>query len=189
MDNPVRPVNNDLRPNLVRPVNNDLRPNPNRPSAQRPVSQSKRPGWVRGKWFKAAIIGLLIAALLVVGWYSMNAGRFIRNDRYQAVFLANGQVYFGKLQEVGGNYIRLSDIYYLQVQTPQPAGDGVNDAERNNQQNTDASNSPKLIKLGEELHSPEDEMLISKDQLLFWENLKDSGKVSDAIKDYKKSKE
>lgn len=177
--------------NSIRPVNNDLRPNPDRHSAQRPLSQSKRPGWLNRKWSKIAITVLLIATLLAAGWYaySMNAGRFIRNDRYQAVFLANGQVYFGKLQEVGGNYIRLSDIYYLQVQTPQPAGDGVNDAEKNNQQNTEASKSPQLIKLGEELHSPEDEMLISKDQLLFWENLKDGGKVADAIKDYKKSKE
>ncbi len=177
--------------NSVRPMNIDRQINPNKPAPRPGGVQSRDPKWLRRKWFKAVIVVILIAALLAAGWhtYSVNTARFIRNDRYQAVFLSNGQVYFGKLQEAGRDYLRLNDIYYLQVQTPQPTGNGVNNAEQNADQNKQASNNPQLIKLGEELHSPEDEMLINRDQLLFWENLKDGGKVADTIKAYKKSKE
>jgi hypothetical protein len=43
-----------------------------------------------------------------------------------------------------------------------------------------------LAKLGSELHAPEDEMRINRDQILFWENLQDSGKVVQAIKNNQK---
>ena len=42
---------------------------------------------------------------------------------YQAVFLANGQVYFGKLSGMTASYSTLKDIYYLQVTTPPTATD------------------------------------------------------------------
>ena len=42
-------------------------------------------------------------------------------------------------------------------------------------------------KLGQEIHGPEDEMIISKDHVLFYENLKSDGKVSQSIEQYKKA--
>ena len=82
-------------------------------------------------------------------------------------------MYFGKVSNVNSDYVDLGDIYYLQVQqSVQP------DANKN------ASNDPQvsLAKLGSELHGPEDQMKISRDQILFWENLKDNSKVVEAIK-------
>jgi hypothetical protein len=35
---------------------------------------------------------------------------------YQAVHLANGQVFFGKLSNAGGDYPRLDDVFYVQTQ-------------------------------------------------------------------------
>lgn len=174
--------------NSFRRVDTDRQINPKQPAPQRVDARPKSPNQHRSKWLKIAIIGLVVLAVLVAGWcvYQMKTSQFVRQDRYQAVFLANGQVYFGKLQEVG-KYIRLSDIYYLQVQKPKSSEGTTNNADPTSQQNKKADNT-QLIKLGEELHSPEDEMLINKDQLLFWENLKDGGKVVDAIKAYQKSK-
>ncbi len=43
----------------------------------------------------------------------------------------------------------------------------------------------QLIKLGEEVHGPEDAMIINRDQVLFYENLKPGGKVSQLIQNYK----
>jgi ABC-type proline/glycine betaine transport system ATPase subunit len=103
-------------------------------------------------------------------------GGAVKGKQYQAVFLTNGQVYFGKLKNPDSAYVKLTDIYYLQVQqTVQP-----------DQQKEDANKQPNvsLAKLGSELHGPEDTMYISRDQILFWENLKDDGKVTQAIKDY-----
>lgn len=93
---------------------------------------------------------------------------------YQSVFLTNGQVYFGKLS-VSGRFYKLTDIYYLQA--PQDLQDQKGIA--NPQQNI------KLVKLGNELHGPQDQMYIERDKVLFWENMKDDSKVVTAIKQNK----
>lgn len=102
-----------------------------------------------------------------------NAGTGIEKDKYQAVFLSNGQVYFGKLNMTGDKMATLQDIYYLQVEQVQPKTD-----------ETTSNNKLTLIKLGNEIHSPEDKMYINTDQILFMENLKADGKVAQAIKKY-----
>ncbi len=100
---------------------------------------------------------------------------------WQAVFLTNGQVYFGHLKERTSKYPVLTDIYYLQVnQNLQASNQNVNSNGNTNQPQV------SLIKLGDELHGPKDEMYIAKDQLLFWEDLKDDSQVVSAIKNYKK---
>ena len=89
---------------------------------------------------------------------------------YHAVFLTNGQVYFGKLSPwslyVGSTYV-LSDVYYLQS-TP---------ADKKNPELS-------LIKLGSELHGPEDTLYISKTQILLYEVLKKDSKVVQAIQSF-----
>lgn len=100
------------------------------------------------------------------------------NNKYQAVFLTNGQVYFGKLADNGGNYVKLTDIYYLQAKDQQVQPKDAKSAEQSNL---------TLIKLGKELHAPADEMNISRTQVLFWEDINDDGKVKQAIDEYKKS--
>jgi hypothetical protein len=108
---------------------------------------------------------------------SGGAAGMVKGDKYQALFLTNGQVYFGKLSNVDDKYVKLTDIYYLQVQqTVQPA--------QQQQQNANNANPQvSLAKLGSELHGPEDTMLVNRDQVLFWENIKDDGKVVQAIKE------
>jgi hypothetical protein len=128
-----------------------------------------------------AVVGVVVVLVLaVVAWMFMgkaggSAGE-LKGDRYQAVFLTNGQVYFCKLTNVDAAYVKCNDIYYLQVQqTVQP------------DQNKD-SQQPQvsLAKLGSELHGPEDAMYINRDQVLFWENLKNDGKVVQAIQNNQK---
>jgi hypothetical protein len=98
---------------------------------------------------------------------------------YQAIFLTNGQVYFGKLDDVNSQYVKVTDIYYLQVQ--QADGKKLQEGDNN------ADPKISLAKLGGELHGPQDTMYISRDQVLFWENLqgKDKSKVVEAIEKYK----
>jgi len=113
----------------------------------------------------------------------MSAGTTgIDGGKYQAVFFANGQVYFGKLQVFNGGYLKLTDIYYLQSQS---SGDSSNPQATSKDQA--AGSNVQLIKLGDEIHGPEDEMIISKDQVLFYENLKADGKVAQSIKKFKDS--
>ncbi len=93
---------------------------------------------------------------------------------YQAVFLTNGQVYFGKLVNPNADYLTLNDIYYLQVGPQQGSGTAV-------QSTTTAQQQISLVKLGNELHGPVDQMHISRAQVLFYEDLKSDGQVVKAI--------
>lgn len=99
---------------------------------------------------------------------------------YQAVFLSNGQVYFGKLSGTTSAYATLTDIYYLQVTTPPLQGSQTGQAAQQQQQLS-------LVKLGQELHGPVDSMKINKDQILFFEDMKEDGKVMQAIREYQKN--
>lgn len=122
---------------------------------------------------------LLALVLLFAGWIAWTNTRNglagIETNKYQAVFFTNGQVYFGKLSQLNDKYLKLTNIYYLQTQST-----GSEDA---NPQSTSssASGDVKLIKLGQEIHGPEDQMVIARDQVLFYENIKSDGKVGQSI--------
>ncbi len=104
-----------------------------------------------------------------------------KTSGYQAVFLSNGQVYFGKLSDSASSYATLKDIYYLQVTQPPLQGS----QQQGQQANQQAQLS--LVKLGNELHGPIDEMKINHDQILFFEDIKEDGRVMQAIREYQKN--
>lgn len=122
---------------------------------------------------------LLLAALslwLATGNFNNSASKQVESNRYQAVFLTNNQVYFGKITTVNDKSVVLTDVFY--IETP-----------NSNQNNATSSNTNyTLRKLGDsELHAPEDKMVINTSQVIFWENLKDSSQVVTKIKEYKKN--
>lgn len=141
--------------------------------------QKKKPVW---------IIWLLIALLFIGGgWYlfsrssqkdvlselgSSGSGPAIASGEYQAVFLDNGQTYFGKLDHTSSDFYTLTDVFYLQTgaTTATPSG------------------SIALQKLGFEAHGPTDKMQINRSHILFVEDMKADSKVIQAIKQYKSGK-
>jgi hypothetical protein len=132
------------------------------------------PLWLRVVWIVLLFSGTIVLASLLTLIYIGNSKEsdYVDNDKYQAVFLTNGQVYFGKVKDVNSKYMNLKNIYYLNVnQQVQPK-------QGNSKQ---AQNSISLVKLGCELHGPLDQMVINRDQVTFWENLKTDGQVSKAI--------
>jgi len=137
------------------------------------------------KRFALPIIAAIIVILGVAGWFAwsnmQNATTAIDSGKYQAIFFTNGQVYFGKLKPVNNEYMQLTDIYYLQAPTAEE------DDSKNPQKTSTAQNDVQLIKLGDEIHGPEDKMMISKGQVLFYENLKPDSKVAESIEKYKTS--
>lgn len=129
----------------------------------------------------AVVVGVLVVVALVIGAMlftksSSSNSSAVDTSKYQAIFLTNGQVYFGKLSDVDNGYVNIKDVYYLQVQQAVQPADTKSSTEQ-----------PKvsLTKLGNELHGPTDEMHISRTQVLFWENLKGDSTVVKAITDYK----
>ena len=147
----------------------------------------------KGGGIKLKLIAVIAAIVLLGGlfffWSSMmsNPAGLIDKSKYQAVFFTNGQVYFGKLTSVGGDYYKLTEIFYIQAaETPVPSADSENPQETDTAQK---QADPQLVKLGEEIHGPDDAMVINRDQVLFFENLKKDGKVSDAITKYRAQKQ
>lgn len=130
-----------------------------------------------------AIVAVIVVLLILIGgwltWSNMTGDAGVKGGQYQAVFLTNGQVYFGKVSDINSGYVKLSDIYYLQVQQ------SVQPSDNKSSNNKDNNSQVSLAKLGSELHGPEDTMYISRQQVLFWENLKNDGKVVQAINSYK----
>jgi len=130
------------------------------------------------------VVVVIIVVVGVLFWQGSNNKEAtevttVDSSKYQAVFMTNGQVYFGKLTNLDSKYSELTDVYYLQVQQQniQPGSGG-------NTNNSSEQPQVSLTKLGQELHGPTDKMNISSEQVLFWEDLKDDSTVVKAIKDY-----
>lgn len=109
------------------------------------------------------VIGIMgtgsLADLIKYDRYDKND--FIEPDAYQAVFLTNDQTYFGRLRNIDSDYLLLSDAYYVRI---------------------DDDGSGQMVKLGAiEPHGPKDKMVITKEQVLFWENLRFDSQVVKTI--------
>ncbi len=117
----------------------------------------------------------MLIGLVGGAFYFWQASNALGKSGYQAVFLTNGQVYFGKVANQKSTWVELTDIYYLQSR------DSLQ-----NQDRDDFSNQSDLtlVKLGQELHGPTDYMQILRDHILFIEDLAEDSKVVQAIKDH-----
>lgn len=126
-----------------------------------------------------AIIAILIVIILAVFLGKDIFGRIFgeKNETYSAVFLANGQVYFGLVEKNNDKEIVLSNVFYIQVNDPSTGSGQAKDAL--------GQASFNLVKLGNELHGPTDELFINRSQVVFYEKLRDDSKVVESIKNYK----
>ena len=140
------------------------------------------------KFMRAEVFTVLVGVALLLVAVALYAGlanpssqsKQLNKSEYQAVFLTNGQVYFGKIGELNSKYLVLTNIFYIE-------NNSANSTTTNN--TTQAQNANyTLRKLGtSELHQPEDKMIVNSDTVTFWENLKDSSQVVTKIKEYYKN--
>ena len=119
---------------------------------------------------------VILIALGLIFWFAYYLAS-PHLEGYQAVFLSNNQVYFGKVSYPTHRYVKLTDIYYLQLKQPIQLQGGKESIQKQPEWS--------LVKLGNEPHGPQDEMIINRDHILFIENLKEDSKVVKAIKEYK----
>lgn len=109
--------------------------------------------------FSGTILVVAVLVSIVIGGPKDEA-KYVDHSKLQAVFL-NGVTYFGHIQALNSKYMRITGIYYLQVnQQIQP---------KDKQQ----ASKLELVPLGCEVQRPQNEMLVNRDQIIFWENLKD----------------
>jgi hypothetical protein len=157
---------------------------PQQTAAPAPVGQVKTKRLNdKTKLLRGAAVGLLFSATILVvatiGYlaFAKDSGdqtKFVEKDKYQAVFLTNGQVYFGNVTDINKDFVHLQNIYYLTQNTT-----------TDSKGNATADGNYTLVKLGcQQIHDPTDEMLISQSQVSFWENLNAKGKVVTSIKQF-----
>ncbi|MEK7116535.1 MAG: hypothetical protein AAB837_00010 [Patescibacteria group bacterium] len=125
-----------------------------------------------------AVIAILGAVILLAFFGKEALGGIFKSksENYSAVFLTNGQVYFGKMVKNNEKEITLNNVFYIQINEnagKEEIANAINQARFN------------LVKLGNELHGPTDELFINKSQVVFYEKLRDDSKVVESIKNYK----
>ena len=164
-----------LQPRGQQPTPINATPPPNQSQQARPLHSTQTPPRKTTKKTSrfnkkaALLVGILLLACIgaYIAWQTFSSQ--VMPNRYQAVFLDNGQVYFGKLHGYYGAHPYMTDVYYFQA----------NSQTGNSEQ---SSGTQLLVKLGKEIHAPEDKLLLNKDAIQFVENLQDGGSVVDAIK-------
>ena len=119
------------------------------------------------------LIALILAVLVVrtqlfragiATLFAPSAGEVIDRNSYQAVFLTNGATYFGRLEPQGDQWFLLTDVFYLSASD---------------------QGGTQLIKRGSEAQGPKEPMIISREQVLFIENLRDDGDIVTLIRKFK----
>src|SRR6478736_2204261 len=103
---------------------------------------------------------IVLLTFLFVRWWDFTLPSF--GARYQAVFLANGQTYFGHYLDRLGPYVKVENAFYIQ-QAP-TAEEGQTPESR-------------IIRRGSELHQPLPFVLIPKTAILFVEDLRSDSQV------------
>jgi hypothetical protein len=131
------------------------------------------------RWTKIFSFVVLVGTAILLALVALGLGRgptnteakLVQSDKYQAVFLNSGQVYFGHVDSLNSQYVRMSDIFYL-----------------TNSSGTTGDSNYSLVKLGcQQIHDPLDSMVINRAQVSFWENIKDDGKVVQSISKFQKT--
>jgi hypothetical protein len=101
----------------------------------------------------------------------------LNTEGYSAVFLVNGQVYFGKIVANSQFELQLEDVFFLRVDEPSLSGE----------EEQQASSEPllSLVQRSKSLHKPIDPMTLNKSQVILIEPLAADSEVIEAIEQIK----
>ncbi len=113
-------------------------------------------------WRPGLAVVAFVLAFVLMQWWDLALPSF-GGAKYQAVFLANGQTYFGRYYDRLGPYAKIEGVYYIQ----QAQG-----------QDPDKPPESRIVRRGSELHGPLDRVLITKTAILFVEDLQDTSAVA-----------
>lgn len=127
------------------------------------------------------LVKLVLVALVVVGglylYRTMVAAPSLPDDlgngEIKAVFLDNGQAYFGKIERANKDFLLIENPYYLQNRTvlQEPVEEGK-EPQKKQQLSLTALGGKGL-----QIHGPERSMYVPWDTVLYIENLKDDSEV------------
>ena len=144
-----------------------MQPNTHQVNAETPRNKTRRGfKFIHNPLTYVTLVIVLLGLGLAV-WWVAQANR-VDSSRYQAVFLSNNQVYFGKLHGYYTGRPYLTDVYYFKGDS----GTGT----------SSSAGSQQLDKMGKEVHGPENSMILNADTIMFVENLREDSNIAAAIK-------
>ncbi len=118
---------------------------------------------------------LLGAVILLLSYGNKNEAKYVNASDIQAVDIniagssPTNQLYFGHIESFVNNYVVMDDIYYFPTNS-----------------NT-SSNTTSLEPLVCQIDAPYSQMIINRSNIVWWENLQNSGKVAKTISSYEHS--
>lgn len=93
------------------------------------------------------------------------------SSEFWAIYLDSGQVFYGKKDKQNQNYVTMTSVFYYQP--------GVRST---------SSENIRIIKVGTEIHQPQDYVYVNKQHIERQEQLTDDSKVVKAIEQYGEGK-
>lgn len=133
-------------------------------------------GMSKGLRFGAVVLLFSITVLLIAIAFSLyyggtNESRYVQASNIQAVEVGTGgstnsQLYFGNITTLNDKYLTLENVYFIP-----PSSSG---------------NTLTLEPLVCEIDQPFSQMIISRVNVSWWENLQPSSKIASAITQYQK---
>lgn len=136
----------------------------------------------KGAMMVGHLVTAVVLALLGVLFYRMWVATpalpgDLGGDDVKAVFLTDGQVYFGEIEAANKDFLLIKNPYYLTQNTvlQEPLEEG---------QEAQPRTSTSLTELGGEglqLHEPEKEMYVRWEMVKYIENLQDDSRVVELI--------
>ena len=124
----------------------------------------------RAEWLVAALVVIVAVGSTIVAVRGWPLGGRVRFETpYQAVLLANGQAYFGRLENIGSSYPVLKEVYYVQTQVHPETKQVTN----------------TLVRRGGELHGP-DRTVLNASQIVLIEPVAENSQIAKLIAELKK---
>jgi hypothetical protein len=125
-------------------------------------------GTFKGKHLLSGTVMLAVLGALILGPGCSREADLRFETYYQAVFLDNGQVFIGKLEQAGSHYPLLRDVFYVQRQV---------EGDKKEVKNV-------LIKRGSEWHRP-DYMRLNAQHIVLIEPVNPESRMAQLIKETK----
>ena len=118
-----------------------------------------------------ALIVLIVVALLF--YKTTDENNYVNTSGYQSVDInvngsTGGQIYFGKIVRMNSSFVVMDNVFYLQPGS--------------------TSNQYTLNSLSCTLYNPQDQIVINRSQVAFWENLSSKSQVVSDIQKWQTDK-
>ena len=121
----------------------------------------------------AVVLALLVALFLFNSVFDKGPfGGKIDEGSFQAVILSNDKVYFGQLRDASGDFYELLNAYFVrEAATADQTTQGQAPTQR------------QVLPIQNELHKPQNRMLIRKEEVVIVEDLASDSEILEAIRE------